>query len=505
MKQNAVQNFFVGNDAHWDDIYAENEKAEFYRDSETDFVVCNYTPERSSEGECEFVATFPEKFKKFGLQYVINNEFANWHGSQVTEDGYDWCNADDGCHRLNLTPEFIATLSKDKNFLGLMYDEMEHSIINRNLSLTINKRGKHLPVFPLALSKDVVIQGELLRQQLKEFADYHKNNGAPRFIGEHVFPVLFHSFAASGIIPNFKSQKESYSVVQYVNAAGAALQYNTELWNCVDLWCYNTFPGHSPKEMYYNLWFSYLVGTSRVYVEGASQFFTDGKPNEYATEYKKFATDDKRKHRDYSVKDYKPEIGIIRYDDTYWGQCDPFMWRPILFGNKNIKVTKTAKEFTRIFHAVTHGETCKNGLAWDRISPWSLRPHKSFCSMNGVAVFDDRATKEKLETLKLCFLCGYYISDETIGAIVKLVKDNGLTVVTPRRFAPEYIKKQAKKAFSEVSDGKGKWILTNNVLSFKTKNRIKPFIGNKGEMRFTFGDKTITMKISKDGNSFELI
>ena len=158
-----------------------------------------------------------------------------------------------------------------------------------------------------------------------------------------------------------------------------------------------------------------------------------------------------------------------------------------------------------MFHVVTHGETCKNGLAWDRISPWSLRPHKSFCSMNGVAVFDDRVTKAKLESLKLCFLCGYYISDETIGAVINLVKNNGLTVVTPRRFCPEYIKMKSKGRFSEVSDGKGKWIITENVLSKSTKNSVKSFIGNKGEMKFTFGDKTIRMKISKDGNSFEII
>lgn len=499
------QNFFVGNDADWRDIYNATAKADFYKESQTDFVVCNYTPEKSSQGECEFVADFPEKFGRYNLEYVINNEFANWHGSQVTEDGHDWCNTDDGCHRMNLTPEFISALSKDENFLGLMYDEMEHSIINRNLTLTINKRGKHLPVFPLCKNNDVVSQGELLRKQCKDFADYHKNNGSPRFIGEHVFPVLFHTFAASGIIPNFKSQKESYSVLQYVNAAGAALQYETELWNCVDLWNYNTFPGHSPEEMFYNLWFSYLVGTTRVYVEGASQLFTDGKPNKYAAKYKEFAADERRKYRAYSVKDYKPEIGVIRYDDTYWGQCDPFMWRKILFGNKNIKVTKTAREFTRIFHLITHGETCRNGLAWDRVSPWSLRPHKSFCSMNGVAVFDDRVTREKLTTLKLCFLCGYYISDETLGAVIDLVKTNGLTVVTPKRFCPEYIKKQTKGRFSQINDGKGRWIVTDNVLSNKTKRSVRGFIGNKGEMKFTFGDKTIRMKISKDGNSFEII
>lgn len=505
MNEATKQKFYVGNDAQWKNIYECNEEGRFYQESETDFVVCNYTPSRSVSGECEFISTWPEKFSKLNLQYILNTEFANWHSSQVTEDGYDWCNTDDGCHRLNLHPDFIKALTKDENCLGIMYDELEHSIINRNLTLTINRTGKHLPVFPLALAKDVVIQGELLRLQLKELADFHKNNGAKRFVGEHVFPVLFHSFAASGIIPNFKSQKESYSVVQYVNAAGAALQYGTELWNCVDLWNYNTFPGHSPKEMYYNLWFSYLVGTNRVYVEGASQFFKNGKKTEYAEEYKKFCTDDRRKYRDYSVQDYKPEIGIIRYDDSYWGQCDPFMWRPILLGNKSLKVTKTAKEFTRVFHIVTHGETCKNGLAWDRISPWSLRPHKSFCSMNGVAVFDDRVTKEKLETLKLCFLCGHYISDKTIGDIIKLVKYNGLTVVTPKRFCPEYIKRQTKGAFSEIKDGKGKWIVTNNVLSAKTKKSVRHFIGIKGEMKFTFGDKTIRMKISKDGNSFEII
>ena len=95
MAEERKLNFFVGNDAHWDDIYAENEKAQFYKDSETDFVVCNYTPERSSSGECEFISELPKKFRKFGLQYVINNEFANWHSSQITEDGHDWCNSDD--------------------------------------------------------------------------------------------------------------------------------------------------------------------------------------------------------------------------------------------------------------------------------------------------------------------------------------------------------------------------------------------------------------------------
>ena len=77
--------------------------------------------------------------------------------------------------------------------------------------------------------------------------------------------------------------------------------------------------------------------------------------------------------------------------------------------------------------------------------------------------------------------------------------------MTPKRFCPEYIRKQTKGSFTEVSDGKGKWIVTGNVLSGKTKKSVKKFLGNKGEMKFTYGDKTIRMKISKDGNSFEII
>lgn len=505
MNEKSKQNFFVGNDAKWRDIYEENEKAEFYKESKTDFVVCNYTPEKSSAEECEFMLELAEKFKKFNLNYIINNEFANWSKSNITSDGHDWCNTEDGCHRLNLTPEFVKALSQNEHFWGIMYDEMEHIIINRNLSLTLERKARNLPAFPLCEKKDVRMQGELLRNQCAKFAEELTKNGSPRVIGEHVFPVLFHTFASSGITPNFKSQKESYTPVQYACAVGAAMQYNTELWNCVDLWFRNTNPGHSPKEMYYNLLFSYLAGTSKVYVEGASCFFTDGKINEYGQEYKRFCADPGIKHRDYDFKDYKPEIAIIRYDDSYWGQCDPFVWRKILFGNKKIKVTKQAREFTKAFNVVTHGESGKNGLSWDRFSPWSLRPHRSFCSMNGVAVFDDRVTKENLTSVKLCFLCGYYISDETIGDVIELVKENGLTVVTNKRFCPEYIKKQLNGNSGEISDGKGKWIVTDNISSLKTKKKVKNFLGNKNEMQFTYGDKTVKLKIAADGNSFEII
>ncbi len=497
--------FFIGYDAWISDVLEQNSKAQFLKLSKTDFAVCNYCPTKPIADECKFVKDFRNKFATYQVDYIINNEFANGIDFQITEDGYDWCNTPDGCHRMNLPSPFLKTLAEDEHFIGIMYDEMEHAIINRNVTLTFNKNARNnLLVFPVTDSDDIKEQGTLLRKQCKDFASICFNNGVKHFAGEHVFPVLFHTFASAGIIPNFKSQKESYSNVQFAIAAGAALEYDLPLWNCVDLWFRNTYPGHSPNEMYYNMLFSYIVGVERCYVEGAQAFFTDGKPNEYAETYKRFSLECNR-NREYSVKDYQPEIGIIKYDDSYWGQCDPVAWKKILLANKKIKPHKTAREFTNVFRLVTHGETCKNGISWDRISPWSLRRHKSFCSMNSVAVFDDIVTKDKLTSLKLCFLCGYHISENTLKGIEELVQEKGLTVVTAKRFLPEKLQNKLKGNYCEIADGKGKWIVTKSFFSSKVKFAVKEFIGNKGEMRFTFLNKTFKMRISKDGESFRVL
>ncbi len=126
-------------------------------------------------------------------------------------------------------------------------------------------------------------------------------------------------------------------------------------------------------------------------------------------------------------------------------------------------------------------------------------------TMNSVAAFDDRVCKG-LASLRLCFLSGIHISDETLAYVAKLVRENGLTVVTPKRFAPAHIRKKAKKRYSEVADGKGLWIVTDRISSNGFKKRIAPFTGNKGEIRLTFeGGKEIKLKIAKDGDSFKVM
>ena len=472
-----------------------------------DFVLCHFDPNRGTvEEACEMADKVTQTVKDMGAEIIANFEFQNFSPESRGTDGYEWANRPDGTHRLNLPAEYVAALAKNGNLRGIMYDEFEHCIANVNISIALStKFKKRLPVFPLSKSNDAVEQSNLLDSQLKEYADGIKSMGAPRMYGEHVFPILFHKFAKAGITPNFKSQKESYSNVQYAIASGAALQYGTELCNCVDNWYRLTNPGHSAKEMYSNLVLSYLSGVTSVYVESSHVFVTDDSLNDYGKAFLKFSSEYKGKPRNYNISDLRPEIGIIRFDDTFWGQCDPVMWRKILFGNKNIKPDSGSREYIRVFNILTHGETCRNGISWGRVSPWSLRKHRSFASLNSTCVFDENVRKETLSSLKLCFLCGNLISPETLSDVAELVRDNGLVAVTTKKYAPGHIASKVKGGFCEIADGSGKWIVVDSFSSSKLREAVRPFIGNKGEMRLTFANNEIVMKISEDGEGFDVI
>lgn len=495
---------------HTDDRSAERNEPSFCMPAKTgggvDFLLCHYDPSGLTvEEECQRVKQTVKSIKELGAEAIINFEKQNFVYVDVSADGYDWANRSDGTHLLRLPENFKEAMASEDNLAGVMYDELEHVIINRNVSIALDSKFVlDIPAFPVSGNSDVLEQGELLEKQLKEYADNMKQNVVNTLSGEHVFPVLFHKFAKNGIIPNFKSQKESYSNIQYAVAAGAALQYKTPLFNCVDMWYRLTYPGHSAKEMESNLQFAYYMGVDRVYVESSKVFFDEKdntKYNDIGAAFGRFTLEYRGKERDYNVQDYKPEIGIIRYDDSFWGQ-GIFPWRNMLFGNPKIKPDKRAKEWIDAFDIITHGETC-GSIYFGKIAPSSLRPHRSFASMNGAAVFDENVEKETLSSLKLCFLCGYKISDKTMDAVKELVKE-GLTVVTPTRFAPVKVG-ELKNDFKEIQDGKGAWIITDNLKSKKLKNRLAGFIGNKGEMSYKFGDKTLRFRITDKGDSFEMI
>lgn len=473
-----------------------------------DFAVCHFEGRSYTLNESlETVRVLSRFFEERGVHFILNCEYQNFNEYDTASDGCEWADKSDGCHKLRLPDELMSVLSESKCFDGVMYDEFEHMIINRNPTIQIaTKLRKIIPAFPLLKTNDGFEQGEYLKKQLKEYVDSFISKGSPAFFGEHVYPVMFHTFAESGITPNYKSLKENISNIAFAMAAGAALEYKLPLYNCIDNWFALTNPGHSAEEMYYNLLFAQKAGVDCAYSESVLVMADDeGNLTEHGRKFRQFCEEYKDAERNYSISDYRPEIGIVHYDDSYWGQWYPVLFKKTLFGNPKIKPDFRSKEIFKIFNIITHGETCKNGFSWGRFSLWSLRKHFSFVSMNSTAVFDHRAGWECFDSLKLCFLCGIHISDETLKYAAKAVKENGMTVVTPKRFVPREILSQAKGSISEIRDGKGKWIVVKNYKVSNLKKYVKEFLGTKGEMRLTFSNEEVVMKIKNGGNTFDIV
>lgn len=500
----------IGLNVFADKVVGDNKAADIVTDCGRliDFAVChvegqNYTAEQS----VELAHTLADKFEKQDTDFITNFEYANWCENCVAADGTQWADKSDGCHRVKLPDVFVKALSENSRFKGIMYDEFEHIITNRNPTIQLEtKLRKIIPVFPLSKERDAVKQGEKLKEQLTEYASSFKKQGAPAMLGEHVYPVFFHKFAESGITPNYKSLKENISNVAFAMAAGAAMQYDLPLYNCIDNWFMMTNPGHSADEMYHNLKFAYHAGVDCAYVESVLVMTDGDKLTAHGEKFREFCEEYKGRDRDYSIKDYRPEIGIVHYDDGFWGQWYPVLFKKCLFGNPKIKPDFRSYEIFRIFNILTHGETCKNGFSWGRFSPWLIANHRhfSFVSMNSTAVFDHNADRKVLDSLKLCFLCGIHIPEKTLKEVRSCVEENGMTAVTPKRFAPADIASQANGKISEINDGKGKWIVIKSYRTGKLKEHVKDFIGKKGEIRLTFAGKEIIMKINKDRDSFSV-
>ncbi len=141
----------------------------------------------------------------------------------------------------------------------------------------------------------------------------------------------------------------------------------------------------------------------------------------------------------YSFRDFEPQIAIIRIDDTAWGQgkdvfCSveeggqtfDLYWKDWLFGAYNLKTSPESEEWMKAWHTITHGMVKKESLSWNAGNYYKGMPHRSFAPANSPVVFDDSVTKEHLKTVKLAFLCGLFMSNQTLADISELVKKNGL-------------------------------------------------------------------------------
>ena len=527
---NETKNFYIGIDSSGDKFNpGEFFNADAMKALGLDFVVYKYRgPKGTIEDEAEKMEQLANSFEANGLKVVINVETGNWALDMYSKDGHNWVRQPDNLHLFKFPEPVLRSLGESPAVWGIQYDELEHSQITRNLTLTLRNPGVELVSLAEPTGMDFKSADQAVYEGAKSLVDECEKSGIDKVLTEHVWPVLFHNFARAGIPPVYKQMKENWSNVWAACAMGASLQYNQELWTCIDFWNHNTFPGHSAEELHGNLLFAYWTGIDKAYVESIGkhtyEIAEDNtiKLKERGATLSRFAKEYVPENpRPYTFRDFEPEIAIIRFDDTEWGQGEnvyctvdvnredvktlKLYWKDWLFGAYDLNTSPESEEWIKAWHTITHGMVKKGALSWNAGNYYKGMPHRSFAPVNSPVVFDNNVTKKYLKTVKLAFLCGLFISENTLADVSSLVKNNGLVVVTSPRFAPGKFAAEYTSGTKEFKDGNGKWIITDDMAGQDLKKAVKPFIGNDDEIVYNFkGDRKVIMKISPDGNELKI-
>jgi hypothetical protein len=522
------KNFYIGIDNSGD----KTNPGEFFNPVAMDslgveFVVYHYGgPTGTVEDEAKKMEKLGADFACAGLKVVVNVECGNWRLEMKSKDGYEWVSQPDSMHLFKFPPLVLKSLAQSDAVWGIQYDELEHSQITRNLSITLRHPGVELVSLAETTGMDFKSADNAVYQGAKSLVDECSSEGYQQVLGEHVWPVLFHNFARAGIIPVYKQMKENWSNVWASCAMGASLQYDQELWSCIDFWHYNNYPGHSAESLWSNLLFAYWAGVDKAYVESVGKHTYDIDDHgrltlqERGKALSRFAKEYVPGHpRPYTFRDLEPEIAIIRFDDTQWGQgpetyCTVddgdekvnLYWKDWLFGAYDLRTSPESEEWIKAWHTITHGMVKKESLSWNAGNVYEGMPYRCFAPANSVVVYDDSVRKEHLGTVKLAFLCGLFMSEGTLEDVGLLVRENGLVVVTSSRFAPRELVDQYEGGTQAFNSGKGKWIITDDMAGDAVKEMVTPWIGNDNEIVFRFkGNRKVVMTISPDGKEVDVV
>jgi len=217
---------------------------------------------------------------------------------------------------------------------------------------------------------------------------------------EDVFPAMLFTFARAGFDIAIKFMKEGIDSVFAAIAMGAAREYGREFCATPDLWGLTGFPGHPPEELRASLLYAYWIGSSKIFVENIRGLLEKKSENGvvryentgYGKVYRWFVREYVPAHpRNYTFRDIHPEVAILRFDDSCWGQGNS--WLPDnLYGAANLKTTPSTAAWFQIWKLLTHGQTRDDGISFHTRSYNGL-PHDFFCPLNNVIVYDHLAGK----------------------------------------------------------------------------------------------------------------
>lgn len=406
--------------------------------------------------------------------------------------------------------DYVQRCLQSPGFLGFCFDECEHWICN---GIHVTGGGPFAPHFYDAQGSTLeqAYRGNLSNLRLlmeRHFAGFARNGHTPGQVPvvgtENVFPALQHLFARCGLVQMPKLLKETITPVTLAMAMGAAKQYGVQHWTSVDLWGTPGYPGHSPEELRSALLISYWTGAERTYIEnfnyqGSLYAEKGGHPelSPYGEVARQFIRQYLPSHpRHLRFESFSPEIIIVRFPDSDWGQENPGPWiRRNLYGARDLEPDSDTRYWREVWHVISHGTIPPLALNYN--TPLGI-PYRVLFPANNVAVYDHTADNPELyRSARLVFLVGKRIEPACLETLRESVF-RGLTVVTTSRLAPDELPAAGPEGCRVHAVGAGRWIVTDKVILPAVQNLLAPYLGSPDELRYVFGDTEVLFTAPDD-------
>ena len=398
---------------------------------------------------------------------------------------------------------------KNHEFRGVLYDEPEHGQMRRTSNTNGGGDSKGTdrvhPYFAATDGMTLIEAYEAVYKSARAVASNYRQKGVIPMT-EDVFPAMLFTFARAGFDPATKFMKEGIDSVYGAIAMGAARQYGREFCVSPDLWGLSGFPGHPPEELQASMLYAFWLGATKIFVEnvrGLTSKKTENGQTEYQVSpygevYKTLVKEYFPSHpRPYTFRDIQPEVAILRFDDSCWGQKES--WLPdALYGAANLHSSPETVAWFQIWHILTHGQAQDQGISYHNRA-YKDKRHDFFCPLKGVIVYDHLAGAKELEGLKLVFLTGVLISPDTLKAVRNFVRKGGLCI-TLDSLVPVELKGKS----GEVREGAGKWLIVKDFRSKEVLDATTPFMGKPDEISYKIGKQTLTVKRLENGNSIHI-
>ncbi|MCZ8519526.1 MULTISPECIES: hypothetical protein [Paenibacillus] len=480
-----------------------------------DFYVHHVIP------EAENVQQVMSDAAEAGLDVCLGNEYGNINGP--------WA---EGTNRYDLTDTATVQAAGSGRCIGLLYDEPEHLQIN---AAQYRKDGWYphwgsVDGLSLEASRrrvgDAVSDRRLHVERLLEQAG--KAEAPMPLISEHVFPVMYHTFARAGMDLCPKIMKESFQSLQLATALGAAKQYGRSLWICADLWGpdagewftrYPGFPGHSPEEFESALKLGYLMGPSHLFVENVDVLLRHTpqgfRKTEYGEVWEQFTRSFVPAHPlSWNHSQAEADIAVIASDDANYGQNER------VFGSRTLESGEAQKSVFHIWHLLSRGTIPSHGSCMHipgyefprhelkrTVAPEAFPlengrtaagfpVHGLFYPARSVLVFDDEVTRETLGKPGLILTGGTSLSERTFRALVTRAEEGGVVVIA-KWLIPEGCPQELTVSGRR---GAGQWIVTDHFLEEQVKEAAEPFLGEPGCWTQRFGTSEVRIAaMNKEG------